>query len=277
MATKPKSASKIISKIILWGSALFVTFVLLSILLGRVANALIDLFIALIAGWAIHLYRVAPKITYNPAMIASGIFALAAATYLLHKTLNWLHQQGSLKTPWSPRQTVALTTLILTLFGMSIAITGIIHQSAWIAKEDKIITSNRFSLRTQTINDSKNIHAAIFSFQYDNETTAPDLQSLITSGNIDDSKYLTYKNPNTNNRELWIYHPTNLFTANPELIILHTSTPAFGDRWIVLKASGSVTIMAQPDFQRAIKKDKILRNLSPTDTSPTPESSFPSQ
>ncbi len=94
---------------------------------------------ALISGWATYPFKILPQVSYNVEMILCGITALALAMYFAHRFLRWLAEQlVILPCPWSFKHTSCLSFLLLSMFGTSIAMTGIIHQTAWLSTSESI-------------------------------------------------------------------------------------------------------------------------------------------
>lgn len=96
---------------------------------------------AFLSGWITYPVRVIPQINYNVEMILCGLVAFGLAEYFSHRLLKWLSENLSpLPSPWPFRFTALLSFLLLSTFGTSIAMTGIIHQSAWLARSGSITT-----------------------------------------------------------------------------------------------------------------------------------------
>ncbi|MFT5883119.1 MAG: hypothetical protein ACI9FG_001629 [Crocinitomicaceae bacterium] len=152
------------------------------------------------------------------------------------------------------------------LFGMSVAMTGIVHPSVWVMKEP-ITKNNRASEVTKTLNSGKNIHTASFSYAFEHNGLLPgDLNILLKRDDGNEnwqelSPADLYYQPK--NKELppepWVYYPWTT-TSRPRLIMLHSSSPAFGGKWLVVQVSGSVKIISDGEFQEMFAlTQKILR------------------
>jgi len=234
MSSRPLSKKRvritIIIRTILWS---IICLLILELFFAQRSAAIFEMILALASGWLFHISRVAPQITYNPAMIISGLLALTIATYLFHKTLNWLHQQGSLKSPWLPRQTITFTSLITSNRETSFKSAAVVEANGLY----KMIAASE-NLKDKTVIHLKDI-------QYLYEYKHP----------------LNYESPISKSKEPWIHYTTTLNGANPELVLLHTSTPAFDNQWIVAFADGSIKTLNTSEFQRAIKKNTLLRKI----------------
>ena len=147
MSGKKNSIMKSVRNILL---ALFGTMLAISLL----NMAVLQVILALFLGWLAHTFRVLPLLEWNAELIFCFLLALTLATWMLHRALNWLHKQGTLKQAWTAKRTLALTSLLLMLFGMSVAMTGIVHQSIWVMK-GPITRTNRASELTNALNSGK--------------------------------------------------------------------------------------------------------------------------
>jgi len=118
----------------------------------------------LVSGWATYPFKILPQVNYNVEMILCGITALALAMYFAHRFLKWITEHiGALPTPWRFKYTSCLSFLLLSMFGTSIAMTGIIHQAVWLATADKITTHQSRSITTIQVNDARDLVSILFS------------------------------------------------------------------------------------------------------------------
>ena len=257
---------KKIGKIILVSLSVLVILFFGLIIMAIAGPLILDSLLALLTGWFIHLARVIPLLEWNAELIFCFLLALTLGTWMLHRALNWLHKQGSLKQSWTPKRTLALTSLLLMLFGMSVAMTGIVHQSIWVMK-GPITRTNRASELTNALNSGKTIFYTSFSYAKEHDGLYPgDLRLLLERDNENEdwqelSPSDLYYQPQ--NKELppepWVYYPwTTSHRAN--LIILHSSSPAFNGRWVVAQLNGSVRAVSNEEFQEMFARtQKALR------------------
>ncbi|MGJ8696732.1 MAG: hypothetical protein ACSHYF_10465 [Verrucomicrobiaceae bacterium] len=104
----------------------------------------------LASGWATYPIKVLPQVSYNVEMILCGGAALALALYFSHQFLKWIAEHvEALPAPWSFRYTTYLSFLLLSMFGTSIAMTGIVHQTAWLATNEIMVSSRELRQTTQ--------------------------------------------------------------------------------------------------------------------------------
>ena len=245
MSGKKNSIMKSVRNILL---ALLGTMLAISLL----NMAVLQVILALFLGWLAHTFRVIPLLDWNAELIFCFLLALTLATWMLHRALNWLHKQGTLKQAWTPKRTLALTSLLLMLFGMSVAMTGIVHQSIWVMK-GPIAQSNHRSRTTNEINNVKQLYTACFSYAKDHKGNMPsNLRLLIDEGLLDEDHILLYQ---PQNRDLppepWVYYPWTL-SDRTNLIVLHSSSPAFNGRWIVGQLNGAVQTVSNEEFQEML-------------------------
>lgn len=91
-------------------------------------------------GWLTYSRRVLPQVTPAWDGIVTGLLCMVLFTVGLHRTLRWLAREvqnargtavpgGRL---WSFRWTASLVTLIVLMFMVGLAATGIVHQAGWL-------------------------------------------------------------------------------------------------------------------------------------------------
>jgi len=122
-------------------------------------------FWAFVSGWATYPFKILPQVNYNVEMILCGIAALALAMYFAHRFLKWIAEHiEALPTPWSFKYTSSLSFLLLSMFGTSIAMTGIIHQAAWLVSADKITNNRSRSITTVQISEARDLVSCLFIY-----------------------------------------------------------------------------------------------------------------
>ena len=213
---------------------------------------------ALLLGWFTHLTRVIPLLDWNAELIFCFLLALTLATWMLHRALNWLHKQGTLNQAWTPKRTLALTSLLLMLFGMSVAMTGIVHQSIWVMK-GPITRTNRASELTNALNSGKNIFSTSFSYAKEHDGHYPSGLRLLLENDSENEDWqelslgdLYYQPKNKDlPPEPWVYYPWTT-SHRTNLITLHSSSPAFNGRWIVGQLNGAVQTVSNEEFQEML-------------------------
>jgi hypothetical protein len=105
-------------------------------------------------GWVGYLRRVLPRVRVNGDGVATGVVCLLLFTLGLHGFLRWLSAgvgpaSGISRRPWSWRRTLAIVTLIMLMFAVGVAATGIAHQAGWL------IASRRRLVETRTVLDGQ--------------------------------------------------------------------------------------------------------------------------
>lgn len=140
----------------------------------------IDLFLALVAGWAIYLYRVVPQAHINMNEAATAIVCLAGFTFGLHRFLRWLsrgarkplsERDETMAGPepergWRPRWTAAAVAVIVLMFAAGLAAAGLVHQVGWLITSDAPFLDGLGGagpavIRAQSMNNLKQIGLAL--------------------------------------------------------------------------------------------------------------------
>ena len=139
-----RSLAFYVRRVLRWCLAIFGLFVLLAIYGGPSPFYLVEATYLVVAGWIHFLARVGSDLTWNPAMIGSSLFSLVAALVGLHLILRHFRQD------WTMRGTLACTALVCVLFAAAISVTGIFHQTVWLAKGPLVTDAYRSGARRAT-------------------------------------------------------------------------------------------------------------------------------
>jgi prepilin-type processing-associated H-X9-DG protein len=114
-----------------------------------------DVVVGVSLGWIAYLGRVIPKVRIAWDGVATGVLCLALFTFGLHRTLRWFHVEvqkaggagAERRRPWSFRWTISLVTLVVMMFVVGIAATGIVHQLGWIIASRRSLVEERIVVR----------------------------------------------------------------------------------------------------------------------------------
>ncbi len=103
-------------------------------------------------GWIGYLRRVLPRVRVNGDGIATGVVCFVLFTVGLHGFLRWISAEvgrasGIILQPWAWRRTLVIVTLVMLMFAVGVAATGIAHQVGWL------IASRRSLVETRTVLD----------------------------------------------------------------------------------------------------------------------------
>lgn len=178
MSTKPKFV-RIFFALLILGFVGFVGLLVLQIA-GRWS---FQATWALASGWITYPARIFPQITYNSEMIICGLGALCLALFFTHRFLSWLAEKvPALPSPWKFQSTTLLSFLLLSMFGTAIAMTGIIHQAAWLGSTPELTRSTAQSTTRSQMIDAQHLLDRLYlrAQSTSDETRFP--TSLIVSG-----------------------------------------------------------------------------------------------
>jgi hypothetical protein len=104
---------------------------------GLAGGAYAEGFHGLAFGWVAYLRRVLPQVRVNGDGVATGVICLVLFTVGLHGFFRWLSAEvgrasGISARPWSWRRTLTIVTLVMLMFAVGVAATGIAHQAGWL-------------------------------------------------------------------------------------------------------------------------------------------------
>jgi hypothetical protein len=149
------------------GFLLFVVFLLLPAI-GLAVPA--EILVRLAVGWIAFLTRVIPTMSWSPGGLFSALVWGTGCVWGLHRFAWWFVSEwraGTGETPpqgreWSWRWTSAGLGLIITAFAAGIAMTGIAHQTLWLATSpEPLLDLPQFVSRTMSKNHLKQMGLAV--------------------------------------------------------------------------------------------------------------------
>jgi len=141
-----------------WRTGCLYSIFLVTLATGIITSPLWELGIDLVGGWALFVIRVAPRIQLNVGGICTGVLALLAFSFGLHRFMCWLYPHlsrivGQEREPyWTVRWTRQIVTLILFLFVAGIAVVGVVHQIVWLVTTTEPMTVDNYSRRKDELN-----------------------------------------------------------------------------------------------------------------------------
>ena len=203
----------------------------------------------LLVGWILFLIANIKTLELNLEMALCGVGALLIATYGLHHLLTWVRGEK----PWRRSWTLSITVLMLMLFGSSIAMTGMIHQLGWMAREP-FTQSNHGSRADRAVNISrlKELYLLLIEYDFDQEQLPQNFEEL---GRIE------YIDPTYMKEKEFQFYPGRGFPSEPWIYlgagkslsseegrmgddqVLIISPRPIGERWVVLRADGAVILL----------------------------------
>lgn len=277
--TGKKSDSSVLFRIARWSLAMIGLCVVLGIIGFQGPVLILHAAYLIVAGWIHFLFRVGPEISWNPAMIGSSIFVLVLAIIGLHLVIRHFRKN------WQLRGTFAFTGLIGVLFAAAIAVTGIVHQSIWLAKGE--IVSSGWSGYSLSLNMSnvRQLMLALRTFEEDNGMMPTSIYELYPEYIDVDPKSARgerfwYFQAEDGSLHEWLYFPEarqlagiEFATAENEQPICLASPLGASEKAIACYISGSVRAMKPEDLRTELStyRDQWLKTESPA-TSPASSS-----
>ena len=207
---------------------------------------------ALLTGWFSYPLRALPLVEANPSMTVCGLAALALALWAGHRLLRSLAPRfPALPAPWPFRLTAVLFALLLLAFGTSIAMTGIVHQLAWLATSgEPNIVRNGSSVRIKATHNAKQLHLALFHYE-DKFGRFPDrLEDLVTSGILEPAGWNHYLCPAPGNPDgdPWLYLGAGKSSADDPGSPLLVSPAPYGEDHVILRIDGAAKTLSSEEL-----------------------------
>ena len=194
----------------------------------------------LVSGWATYPGRVLPQVTLNPEMILCGLGALGLALYFGHRFMTWLAENLKfLPSPWAFRDTASLSFLVLSMFGTSIAMTGIVHQAAWLTRTGSMIEMRGMAEGALQMNNAREISLYLLSAGFDEEKGGVYPESLhnIYAEDGFEAHLCPYRQGGD---EPWLYPAAGKTLSNSRSPVLVSPRPNQEGKIVVLSHGGSV-------------------------------------
>jgi len=235
-------------------------FALLAILLVLIGYIPIPVQFAglLLFGWIAYLARVLPEITFNREIAIDGALALALALFGLHRILFWwTKQRGSESPKWHFGWTVKITVMALLLFGTSLASIGMIHQTAWLCHEPKLIEIGGMSKETMELSNIRQVDIACRIFADDHGGQLPKCLEDLFPEYLSSHKPLFTIALDDDPPEPILYYAGHNSRDDAGTIIVASprpwGSPTRHSR-IVAYLDGSAGIISESEYQEAIHK-----------------------
>ena len=133
----------------------------------------------LLVGWFLFLMKNTSSIKLNGEMILCGCGALALAVWGGHRLLVWVRNGSVWKWSW----TLSLTAMMLMLFVSSVAMTGVIHQVAWMSSEPLTESNIRaIARRVQNTSNAKQVFYLLVEYDEEHKKLPDSLELLEKEG-----------------------------------------------------------------------------------------------
>jgi hypothetical protein len=194
-------------------------------------------------GWLRHLIVNLPHLRWNPTTILLSLGCGAAAVALLHRFVRSLAGR-----PIPPAVTLRATGIFLAATAAAIAMTGIVHELAWLARSP--ITYDRSAAsRTEAISNAKQLYLALL--ELDQEGIHPkSIEEIVR--HYPECKTLATHRPLQGGG---IREPFVLFHPGVSISKRHADTPLLGalgrseGKEVILLADGSVETMTAAELE----------------------------
>jgi prepilin-type processing-associated H-X9-DG protein len=238
------------------GGCLVIVLVLFTALIS--GPALIQMPFYLVMGWLFFLGENVSELSINPALILQAIATFVLFAYGLRWLWNWIAEHRK-ATQISLKQSFAVSTLTVVFFAAGIAVTGVLHQSAWLMKGDIFANSMGKARRVNCAGNLKQIGLALIIYAGDDVDNG-----FFPSGHdfrlLNDLSYLvdgqvyvcpSGEAPNTfASVSNYVYLGSGLkdTNAHPTTVILATDRPNNHTNWVnILYLDGHVKGERYPD------------------------------
>ncbi|MFH5806273.1 DUF1559 domain-containing protein [Alienimonas sp. DA493] len=139
--------------------------VLLTLLVLCGCGGLLELPGRLLFGWVSFLGRTLPRVSVNPAGVATFAVLLAGLAAVVHSLGRWGLSGGEVGRGWGWRATAAVCGLTVGLFAAGVAATGAGHQIGWLVRSPVPLNEPwEGSMGSLVRNDLKEVGLALHNY-----------------------------------------------------------------------------------------------------------------
>jgi len=160
-----------------------IAIVVLILMLLMIGLEFVEILIWLIFGWIFFISDVFPHVTFNGGALGVGVLTVLILAVGVHLFMAWFYENygtGEAKRRWRLRWSLSGLSIFIVMFVTSIAVTGFLHQVAWLWDEPFVKSS---SDKRMTSHYMEEIGTALRSYQaehgrFPKSTGTVDLQDL---------------------------------------------------------------------------------------------------
>lgn len=243
---------------VLWTLAILVVAFLF--LMAAVRNAwILELPYHLIAGCVLHGNRAVSHFAADlPRLMMAAIFPLVATTIALwgaHRLILWWRLANENKTGWHFKHTALAGSLVLFGSAAAIALSGILHEAAWLP-QGKVIQSNRRTTLTVAVSNARQLGLMLFEYETENGTypsSLLDLEKLATdSVSLRRMMFVDLDTPGPPEPFVLLKGGVATGIIPSGIVMIGPQMPENGD-FVVLKADNSVTRLLVAKFIEVVR------------------------
>lgn len=226
---------------------------------------LIEMVMHLLIGFLIHAWKNLPPLMAQWPSLILPLACLLIAVALADHFVRWFLQGKLLANRWKAAHTIMATFLILLTVAAAIAMSGITHQSAWLAQEPWLRDRNA-PIRAMAILNAGQVMKCLYVYQSkhqrypdslhellaDDELLRPEVLRVQTSDSETTDPFIFLKPggvPSANSNDALIMSPI-LNSSRPVVIVGYEDTSVR-----VEPASAFETILKQASVHSAPKPD----------------------
>jgi len=218
----------------------------------------VELLWTMASGWFTHIVRMLRELSWDIGAIALSLTALLVAVVSLHYIITSLKKE---KGTWRWKNTVGASGAVLLLCGMAIAVSGVIHQLAWLAREP-VTERSGISDSTRITMSLKDMYVGLHDYQVELGKPAASIEEMLVARGQDGVGFHMLMKPILKRGDSLVYYgsPVN----GREILIAHTSSPAYSGGWVCLLADGSTPVISDPRRLEVLiaKTREHLRSLT---------------
>ena len=235
---------------------IFVAFLFLPIVARDVW--LFELPYHLIAGCVLHANRALAHFATNlPQLMMAAIFPLVATAIALwgaHRLILWWRLANGKGSGWHFKHTALAGSLVLLGSAAAIALSGILHEAAWLP-QGKVIQSNRRTNLTMAINNARQLGLMLFEHENEHGTypsSLLDLEKMAPDFNYLQRMVLVDLDTQGPPEPFVLLKREVAAGGDPsEILMIGPQMPEHGD-FVVLRADNSVTRLPAAEFLEVV-------------------------
>ncbi len=243
-----------------WTLICVIAFVFLFLALPILASRpwTIQFIYHLVAGWIMHAGRGLSHLMANFPQFGKAavlpVLAAFVAIWGFHRLVLWWRRANGKDSGWRFQHTALAGALVLLGSAAAIALSGVLHEAAWLP-QGKIIRSNRGMTQTMAVSNARQLGLALFEFENEHGKYPRSVMELEEFLERESLRRMIFAevDPGIPLEPVILLRPGASASGDPGRILLVSPLMPEEDVFIALRMDNSVTRLNAAQFAEVVK------------------------